>query len=111
MGKTSLNEASKFGALVRATRKARKLRVSVVAEQVGIDPKHLGRIERGEKNPSFELIFKLSEVMSVSPAAFFEFDELLPDPKALKTTIRQLVDKQDSEHLLRTLRVLRAMVR
>ena len=111
LGRSSLKEASKFGALVRATRRARKLRVSIVAEKVGIDPKHLGRIERGEKNPSFELIIKLSDVMSVSPAAFFDFDEVLHDEKALKATIRQLLYKQDLEYLRRALRTLRVIIR
>ena len=108
---TSLDEAAKFGALVRLRRKAQKLKLGQVADAIGIEPKHLGRVERGERKPSFELIVKLSSFIGVSPAAFFDFDELDVTQKQVKTTIRQLVEKKENpEDLRHILRVLRAML-
>lgn len=108
---TKLDEASKFGALVRATRKAKKLSLSEVADHVGIDAKHLGRVERGEKNASFELIVNLSRFLSVPARSFFDFEDLNPDPKALKASITQLLENQETDNLLRIVRMLREMLR
>ena len=54
---------------------------------------------------------KLSSVIGVSPAAFFDFDELDVTPKHLKATIRQLIEKKENrEDLRRILCVLHAML-
>lgn len=106
----ALDEAAKFGALVRATRKARRLPLGELAERADTGVKHLGRIERGEKKPSFDLVIDLARAMNVSPSIFFDFDGLQPDMKALRTTIRQLLDEQDPHDLVRIMRVLRAIL-
>jgi transcriptional regulator with XRE-family HTH domain len=79
-----------------------------LAEKVGIGAKHLGRVERGEKVPSFELIIALANAMGVSPAEFFDFDNVKVDQKAIKERLRQLLDKRDLDQLMRAYRVLRA---
>jgi transcriptional regulator with XRE-family HTH domain len=92
---SAINAAVEFGRLVRSIRKARKLKSWKVAEQVGIEVKHLGRIERGEKRPSFELIVALADALSVSPAEFFEFEPVAADSKSLKREIALQLKPQD----------------
>ena len=90
--------AAKFGALVRARRKAKGLKAWQVAEKVEIDSKHLGRIERGEKQPSFDLIIALASVLDVSPSRFFEFELSSTDPRAVHKQIdTALKDRNDRE--------------
>jgi transcriptional regulator with XRE-family HTH domain len=103
-----MNEATLFGQLLRATRKARKMGLSEIAEKVGIGAKHLGRVERGEKSPSFELIVALANALGVSPSEFFEFENAKVDQKFMKARLRQLLDTCDLEQLRRAYRVLRA---
>lgn len=103
-----MNEAILFGQLLRATRKSRKMGVSVLAEKVGIGAKHLGRVERGEKSPSFELIIALANALGVSPSEFFEFENAKVDQKFISARLRELLDKRDLEQLRRAYRVLRA---
>ena len=66
-----------------------------LAEKVGIGAKHLGRVERGEKLPSFELIIALANAMGVSPSEFFEFENAKADQKVIRERLRQLLDKRD----------------
>ena len=91
--------ATKFGALVRAVRKAKGLKAWQVAEKVDIDAKHLGRIERGEKQPSFDLIIALGNVLGVSPSKFFEFERAPADSKILQKQIEVLLRNRNQREL------------
>ncbi len=64
-----------------------------LAEKVDIGPKHLGRIERGEKVPSFELIIALAKELNASPSAFFHFENVNVDPKFLTQQLQALTCK------------------
>ena len=58
----------------------------LLAEREGNRTKHLGRIERGEKVPSFELIVALARELGASPSAFFHFENANVDPNFLNAT-------------------------
>jgi transcriptional regulator with XRE-family HTH domain len=105
-----MNEAKLFGQLLRETRKACTMNLGQLAEKANTGVKHLGRIERGEKQPSFELIIALARAMSVSPSIFFEFEDLQTDQKSLRNQLRKLLDKQDSQGLRKLHRILRVML-
>lgn len=105
-----MNEAELFGRLLRATRKDRKVSVAKLAEKVGIGPKHLGRIERGEKVPSFELIVALARELAASPSAFFHFENANADPKFLTQQLQALLAKRDAKQLHKAYRVLQAVL-
>ncbi len=101
-----MNEAELFGQLVRATRKARKMNLGQLAEKADTGVKHLGRIERGEKQPSFELIVALAKAMNVSPSVFFQFEDARVDQRYLKAHLRLLLQRRDAKQLLKAYRVL-----
>ena len=103
-----MNEAALFGQLLRATRKAHNLGQAELAEKVGIGAKHLGRVERGEKLPSFELIIALANAIGESPSVFFEFENARVDQRFVKERLRQLVDNRNLEELRKAYRILRA---
>jgi transcriptional regulator with XRE-family HTH domain len=105
-----MNEAALFGQLLRATRKAHKLRLGQLAEKADTGVKHLGRVERGEKQPSFELIIALAKAMNVSPSVFFRFEDAQVEQKLLRTQLRQLLEGQDSRQLQKAHRVLRVVL-
>jgi transcriptional regulator with XRE-family HTH domain len=103
-----MNEARWFGQLLRAARKAHNMGQAELSEKVGIGAKHLGRVERGEKLPSFELIIALANAMGESPSVFFEFENARVDERVVKERLRQLLDKRDLGQLRKAYRVLRA---
>jgi transcriptional regulator with XRE-family HTH domain len=101
-----MTPASKFGTLLRSTRKSRNLKIWQVAEKVDVEVKHLGRIERGEKKPSFDLIVALAEYLNVSPSKFFEFDTEGTDQRALRKQIDRLLNQQDQKRLQKAQQIL-----
>jgi transcriptional regulator with XRE-family HTH domain len=103
-----MTPASQFGSLVRSARKSRKLKIWQVAEKVDIEVKHLGRIERGERQPSFDLIIALAKCFDVSPSKFFEFD-FGADVKTLKKNIDQTLHGLDYEQLSRLRQILNVL--
>jgi transcriptional regulator with XRE-family HTH domain len=103
-----MTAASQFGGLVRSVRKSRNLKIWQVAEKVDIEVKHLGRIERGERQPSFDLIIALARCLNVSPSKFFEFDSAT-DPKTLRKNIDHLLSSLDSKQLSHARQVLTAL--
>lgn len=64
-----------FGKRVRELRKERGLSQIELAAKVGIDRSYMGFLERGERNPSLEVIAKIADALSVTP------DELLKKSK------------------------------
>ena len=105
-----MNEAELFGQLVRAARKSRKLNLGELAEKAGTGIKHLGRIERGEKQPSFDLIIALAKALEVSPSAFFQFEDARQDARFLKEQLRLLLQSRDNKALLKAYRVLKVIL-
>src|SRR6202050_5571613 len=103
-----MNEAELFGRLLRATRKDRKMSLGKLAEKVDVGVKHLGRIERGEKVPSFELIIALARELNASPSTFFHFENANIDPKLLTQQLQALLAKRDAKQLRKAYRVLQA---
>ena len=63
----------KFGFNVVFYRKRRKMTQLQLAELVGIDRSHISAIELGNVGVSFDVIFKLCEVLGVSPKELFDF--------------------------------------
>ena len=63
----------KFGLNVVFYRKRRKMTQLQLAELVGIDRSHISAIELGNVGVSFDVIFKLREVLGVSPKELFDF--------------------------------------
>ena len=54
-------------------RKRKKLTQLQLAELVDIDRSHISAIELGNVGVSFDVIFKLCEVLEVSPKELFDF--------------------------------------
>ncbi len=78
-----------LGNKIRQLRKSRGLTQEQLAEQIGIDNKHLSRIEKGRHMPTYHILKKL--------ANFFDFDvynidEMKIDeiPKPDKTFLKSL---------------------
>ena len=59
------------GANVRRLRKERGLSQEALAGEAGLAMRHLGRIERGEGNPTVAILGKLAEVLGVHPREFY----------------------------------------
>ena len=65
----------KFGLNVVYYRKRKKLTQLQLAEQADIDRSHISAIELGNVGVSFDLIFKLCDILDVKPRDLFDFRE------------------------------------
>ena len=63
----------KFGLNVVYYRKQKKLTQLQLAELVDIDRSHISAIELGNVGVSFDVIFKLCEVLEITPKELFDF--------------------------------------
>lgn len=63
----------KFGLNVVYYRKRKKLTQLQLAELVDVDRSHISAIELGNVGVSFDVIFKLCEVLDVKPKELFDF--------------------------------------
>lgn len=62
-----------FGLNVVYYRKKRRLSQSQLAELVDIHRTHISAIERGVVGPSFDVLFKLSDVLGIETKQLFDF--------------------------------------
>ena len=65
----------KFGLNVVYYRKRKKLTQLQLAELVDIDWSHISAIELGNVGVSFDVIFKMCEVLDIEPKNLFDFRE------------------------------------
>ena len=63
----------KFGLNIVYYRKKKKLTQLQLAELVDVDRSHISAIELGNVGVSFDVIFKLCEVLEVTPKELFDF--------------------------------------
>ena len=64
-----------FGLNVVYYRKRQKLTQLQLAEVVDVDRSHISAIELGNVGVSFDVLFKLSEVLEITPKQLFDFRE------------------------------------
>lgn len=58
-----------FGQLVRKYRKERNMSQEQLALRCNMDRSYLGRIERGEVNPTLEKIYELADALKILPTS------------------------------------------
>ncbi len=73
MKKEYKEQYEKFGLNIVYYRKKKKLTQLQLAEQIGVDRSHISAIELGNVGVSFDVIFKLCEVLEVKPKELFDF--------------------------------------
>ena len=64
-----------FGLNVVYYRKRKKLTQLQLAELVDVDRSHISAIELGNVGVPFDVLFKLSEVLEITPKQLFDFRE------------------------------------
>src|SRR4051812_8949484 len=67
-----------FGRRLRALRKLRLFTQEKLGERAGVSGKLVGQIERGDGNPTLDVIAGLAVGLDVEPAALLQFEEERP---------------------------------
>lgn len=80
-----------------------------LAEKLGIDDKHLSRIELGKNMPQAVVISKLAEVFNIEPKSLFEFSHLgtIDD---VKKDLNKILETLSDEQVILTYKYVKTFV-
>lgn len=67
----SLKRRRAFGARVRERRLELGLSQEALALKAGIDRTYMGGVERGERNPALDNIWRIADALGVAPSDLF----------------------------------------
>lgn len=98
-----------LGKRIREYRQKLNLKQSQFAEMLGIDDKHLSRIELGKNMPTAVLLSKLAEVLNIEIKDLFEFSHLDNQEEILEK-VRNITENLSKEQLVLTYKYVRTFV-
>jgi transcriptional regulator with XRE-family HTH domain len=76
--RTASPELLAFGRTLRKARRDRDLSQEALADEAGLSAKHVGEIERANKDPRLTTVLKLADALELRSSEFFRvFDERL----------------------------------
>ena len=105
------NEMNKFGEHLRALRKARGLSQAELGERADVNDKYLGEVERGDGNPSLEVLLRLAKALDLDLATLVGDQVARLSREELRAEVVQHLDQLGDEALRDMLRLLRLKTR
>jgi transcriptional regulator with XRE-family HTH domain len=99
-----------FGIRVRSLRRRKNWTQEYLSEKMDISPNYLSSIERGQENPTFDMLIKLSDALKADLWELFDFGHEV-DKKDLKGILNKFIKEIDEEKLRLAIKILRAMAR
>lgn len=97
-----------LGMRIKELRKIRGLSQEALAEKIGIDPKHLSRIEVGKSYPSLDTLEKTAKALQTEMKEFFEFDHHSEEEELL-VGINKMLLETDKANLKLIFRIVKAV--
>ena len=83
-----------------------------IAERASISPQYVSNIERGNENPTLDMLFKLADALKVTLGELCDFDPIEKmDEKKLRAAARDLLATKDKNELAIAVKLLKAVMR
>lgn len=99
------------GARIKSLRESKGYTQDKLAEKIDRSRVYLSSVERGNENPTLDLLIRISIALDVDLADLLDYKHEI-NSKALKEALRKCVDDVEDEDKLKTLlRVMKAVVR
>lgn len=105
-----MTDSQLFGKRLKAARKASGMKQGSLAKALGVDPKHISRLESGKVKPSFDLICEASRTLKISASLLFDLDIAEERPSILKERIYRRLQGAEIGKLQMVYRVLKAIL-
>lgn len=99
-----------FGKRVKDLRENKVWTQEYLAEKMDISTNYLSSIERGNENPTFDMLIKISEALEVEMGDLFNFGHEASEAE-LRGNIKKLAEELDSGKLRLVYKLLHAVVR
>ena len=88
----SVETANKLlGRHIRSLRIAKGWTQQELGNQADVNYKFLGEIERGQQNPSFQILVKIADALGVELSELFKIDQEISDRKEIEKRINEIV--------------------
>lgn len=81
-----------LGRRLHDVRKEKKLTQSSVAERSDLTPNYIGKIERGEAQPTLEALLSIADALNVNPSVLFASLDRSITKEEAKSKIRELLE-------------------
>ena len=99
-----------FGIRVRSLRRRKNWTQEYLSERMDISSNYLSSIERGQENPTFDMLIKLSDALKADLWELFDCGHEV-GKKDLKGILNKFIKEIDEEKLRLAIKILRAMAR
>jgi transcriptional regulator with XRE-family HTH domain len=100
----------RLGARLRSFRIISQYSIEELAHKAGLNPAHLGKIERGERNFTIQSLDRIVTALGITYEALFNFTEEIPpinNPIVHKTvSYLNTMTIREQEHIYRTVQLL-----
>ena len=94
-----------LGQKLKEIRKMRGLTQDFLSEKVGIDAKHLSRIECGKNSLSLSLLYKICDVLCVEPSLLFDTTQSKTGQELIQE-INQILEQSSEEKIRKLYKIL-----
>lgn len=103
---------NRVGITIKSKRKEYELTQEELAEKAGVTPSYIGQIERGKTYPSFEVLARITTMLSIDANSYFSddvnqnkerkefyllYDQLPPKMKKLAKEMLRLLSRTDKK--------------
>jgi transcriptional regulator with XRE-family HTH domain len=105
------NQMKQFGDHIRSLRKARAMSQVDVGERANLNDKYVGELERGDGNPSLEVLHKLAKALDVDIATLLGDEVARLGRDDLRVEAIRHVDRLDDDQLRDLVRMFRLQAR
>ena len=98
-----------IGARIKVLRKQAGLTQEKLAEKVGLDSRHLSRLEVGQHFPSLDSLERIADALNMPLAEFFQFPGA-DSTDALRDYLTKFAEQANESQLRLAVRVLKLVV-
>lgn len=104
------NTKQLLGARIKELRKGLRLSQDQFSEKIGVDPKHLSRIELGKSFPYMETLEAIAQALGVELKDLFDFSHLNP-AEYNRQEVAKLLAETDNVQFSQIYRVVKALLK
>ncbi len=98
-----------LGGRIRTLRTERGYTQQELGERADINYKFLGEVERGQQNPSFQILVKIAAGLDIELPELFRFEQEITDRKELIKRINSIIKSLNDNNLQQALASLKIL--
>jgi transcriptional regulator with XRE-family HTH domain len=98
-----------LGRRIRSLRNTKGWTQQELGNRADVNYKFLGEIERGQKNPSFNVLTKIGTALEVELPELFRFEQEISDRKEIEDQIKEILKNIPEDALRQILMLLRVL--